>query len=118
MVFSQRILSMIAPRTSHAESRSKKKRVAALQKVERWSVGALNTPIGQQVPPSRDRMSLALVPQGDGFRNTHGAKIQLDELAQESGPICVQPHRGGAAVFGSSVRRHIGRLWGTDVIGS
>lgn len=32
--------------------------------VIRWAVGAFTTPVGQPVPPSRDRMSLVLTPVG------------------------------------------------------
>jgi uncharacterized protein (TIGR02246 family) len=59
--------------------------------VVRWSVGAFRTPTGQQVPPSRDRMSLVLVPHGDSLLIAHGANIQIDELAQKSDPIGMQP---------------------------
>jgi hypothetical protein len=58
--------------------------------VLRWSVGAFTTPTGQQVPPSRDRMSLALVPHRDGLLIAHGASTQIDELAQKSDPMNVQ----------------------------
>jgi uncharacterized protein (TIGR02246 family) len=61
----------------------------ALVAVVRWSVGAFKTPFGQQVPPSRDRMSLVLVPNGDGLQIAHGANIQIDELAQKSNPVGV-----------------------------
>ena len=55
--------------------------------VIRWAVGAFRTPAGDQVPPSRDRMTLVLVPDGDGLLIAHGANIQIDERAQASDPV-------------------------------
>jgi uncharacterized protein (TIGR02246 family) len=55
--------------------------------VIRWSVGAFKTPSGGQIPPSRDRMSLVLVPDGTDLLIAHGANIQIDEMAQRSNPI-------------------------------
>ncbi|MBD8679857.1 SgcJ/EcaC family oxidoreductase [Sphingomonas sp. CFBP 13720] len=55
--------------------------------VIRWSVGAFKTPFGEQMPPSRDRMSLVLVPKGDGLVIAHGSNVQINELAQRSDPI-------------------------------
>lgn len=55
--------------------------------VIRWSVGAFITPAGEDVPPSRDRMSLVLVPGTDGLLIAHGANIQIDEMAQRSDPL-------------------------------
>lgn len=55
--------------------------------VIRWAVGAFRTPVGQQVPPSRDRMSLVLVPAGERLLIAHGANIQIDEMAQASDPM-------------------------------
>lgn len=55
--------------------------------VVRWSVGAFRTPAGERRPPSRDRMSLVLVPYGSGLRIAHGANIQIDELAQRFDPV-------------------------------
>lgn len=55
--------------------------------VVRWSVGAFTTPVGQPVPPSRDRMSLVLIPDGDRLLIAHGANIQVDEMAQRSNPV-------------------------------
>jgi uncharacterized protein (TIGR02246 family) len=59
----------------------------AVVAVVRWSVGAFRTPVGEQVPPSRDRMTLVLVPDGDRLRIAHGANVQIDEMAQRSDPI-------------------------------
>ena len=59
--------------------------------VIRWAVGAFKTPFGQQVPPSRDRMSLVLIPDGDDFVIAHGANVQIDEMAQRSDPIAAKP---------------------------
>lgn len=59
----------------------------AVVAVIRWTVGAFKNPFGQQVPPSRDRMSLVLIPAGDGFVIAHGSNVQIDELARQSDPI-------------------------------
>ena len=61
--------------------------------VVRWSVGAFRTPTGQQVPPSRDRMSLMLVPDGNKLLIAHGANVQIDEMAQRSDPIAAGARR-------------------------
>jgi uncharacterized protein (TIGR02246 family) len=58
----------------------------ALVAVIRWAVGAFKTPFGQQVPPSRDRMSLVLVPKDDRLVIAHGSNVQIDEMAQRSDP--------------------------------
>jgi uncharacterized protein (TIGR02246 family) len=58
--------------------------------VLRWTVGAFKTPTGQQVPPSRDRMSLVLVREGDRLLIAHGSNIQIDEMAQRSDPITAE----------------------------
>ncbi|MDZ4370785.1 MAG: SgcJ/EcaC family oxidoreductase [Phenylobacterium sp.] len=55
--------------------------------VIRWSVGAFKTPFGQEVPPSRDRMSLVLMQAGERLLIAHGANIQIDEMAQKSDPL-------------------------------
>ena len=55
--------------------------------VLRWSVGAFKTPAGALNPPSRDRMTLVLVPAGDRLKIMHGANIQIVEGAQRSNPI-------------------------------
>jgi len=55
--------------------------------VIRWSVGAFKTPFGQEVPPSRDRMSLVLMQAGERLLIAHGANIQIDEMAQASDPL-------------------------------
>ena len=62
----------------------------ALVAVIRWAVGAFKTPSGQQVPPSRDRMSLVLVSKGDELVIAHGSNVQIDEMAQRSDPIANQ----------------------------
>lgn len=58
--------------------------------VLRWSVGTFTTPAGQVVPPSRDRMTLVLVPDGERLLIAHGANIQIDEMAQRSDPIAIE----------------------------
>jgi len=60
--------------------------------VIRWTVGAFKTPTGQLVPPSRDRMSLMLVPAGERLLIAHGANVQIDEMAQNSDPIAMERH--------------------------
>lgn len=55
--------------------------------VLRWSVGTFRTPAGETVPPSRDRMSLVLISDGDGLLIAHGANVQIDEMAQRSDPV-------------------------------
>lgn len=55
--------------------------------VLRWSVGAFKTPAGTTVPPSRDRMTLVLIPDGETLLIAHGANIQIDEMAQRNNPI-------------------------------
>lgn len=60
--------------------------------VVRWAVGAFKTPFGQQVPPSRDRMTLVLVPEGDHLLIGHGSNVQIDEMAQQSDPGVTKPH--------------------------
>lgn len=59
----------------------------ALVAVIRWTVGAFKTPFGQQVPPSRDRMSLVLISKGDELVIAHGSNVQIDEMAQRTDPI-------------------------------
>jgi uncharacterized protein (TIGR02246 family) len=61
--------------------------------VIRWAVGAFTTPVGQPVPPSRDRMSLVLTPDGDRLRIAHGANVQVDEMAQRSNPVTARRER-------------------------
>lgn len=59
--------------------------------VIRWAVGAFKTPFGQQVPPSRDRMSLVLIPEGSRLVIAHGSNVQIDEMAQRSDPTVTKP---------------------------
>lgn len=59
--------------------------------VLRWTVGTFRTPAGEMVPPSRDRMTLVLVPGGQGLLIAHGANIQIDEAAQRSDPVQAPP---------------------------
>jgi uncharacterized protein (TIGR02246 family) len=59
----------------------------ALVAVLRWAVGAFKTPFGEQMPPSRDRMSLVLIPQADELIIAHGSNVQINEQAQKSDPI-------------------------------
>jgi len=63
----------------------------AVVAVIRWAVGAFKTPFGQEVPPSRDRMSLVLIPKGDDLVIAHGSNVQIDEKAQRSDPTANRP---------------------------
>jgi uncharacterized protein (TIGR02246 family) len=63
----------------------------AMVAVTRWAVGAFKTPIGEQMPPSRDRMSLVLIPKGDELVIAHGSNVQINEQAQRSDPIGQKP---------------------------
>ncbi len=58
----------------------------AVTVVARWSLGAFKTPDGHLNPPSRDRMSLVLAPEGDRFVIVHGANITIVEEAQRFDP--------------------------------
>lgn len=60
---------------------------ATVVAVIRWALGAFKTPFGEAVPPSRDRMSLVLIPQGGDLVIAHGSNVQIDEMAQRSDPI-------------------------------
>lgn len=59
----------------------------AVTVVARWSLGAFKTPDGHLNPPSRDRMSLVLAPEGDHFVIVHGANIAIVEEAQRFNPV-------------------------------
>ncbi|USU04238.1 SgcJ/EcaC family oxidoreductase [Sphingomonadaceae bacterium OTU29LAMAA1] len=59
----------------------------AVVAVLRWKVGAFKTPFGEQMPPSRDRMSLVLIPQADELVIAHGSNVQINEQAQHSDPV-------------------------------
>lgn len=55
--------------------------------VVRWSMGAYRRLNGAIKPAGRDRMSLVLVPRGDGLAIAHGANVPIDEEAQANNPI-------------------------------
>lgn len=55
--------------------------------VARWSMGGYRRPNGQTRQPGRDRMSLVLVPRGDGLAIAHGANVPIDEQAEAHNPI-------------------------------
>jgi uncharacterized protein (TIGR02246 family) len=55
--------------------------------VVRWSMGGYRRLNGVMRPPGKDRMSLVLVPRGDGFAIAHGANVPIDEEAQANNPI-------------------------------
>jgi len=55
----------------------------AVSVVTCWSLGAFN---GHLNPPSRDRMSLVLAPDGNRFVNVHDANITIVEEVQRFDP--------------------------------
>ena len=55
--------------------------------VVRWSLGGFRRPTGVMRPPGKDRMSLVLVPRGDGLAIAHGANVPIDEEAEAHNPI-------------------------------
>ena len=55
--------------------------------VVRWSMGGFRRPTGQMRPPGKDRMSLVLVPRGEGLAIAHGANVPIDEEAEAHNPI-------------------------------
>ena len=55
--------------------------------VVRWSMGGFRRPNGMMRPPGRDRMSLVLVPRGEGLAIAHGANVPIDEEAAAYDPI-------------------------------
>jgi len=59
----------------------------ALIAVARWSMGGYRRPNGMLRPPGSDRMSLVLVPRGDGLAIAHGANVPIDEEAASFDPI-------------------------------
>jgi len=59
----------------------------AVVAVVRWVMGGYRRPTGVMREPGRDRMSLVLVPRGDGFAIAHGANVPIDEAAQAHAPI-------------------------------
>jgi uncharacterized protein (TIGR02246 family) len=55
--------------------------------VVRWSMGGFQRPTGVMRPPGKDRMSLVLVPRGEGLAIAHGANVPIDEDAEAHNPI-------------------------------
>jgi uncharacterized protein (TIGR02246 family) len=55
--------------------------------VVRWAMGGYRRPTGVIREPGRDRMSLVLVPRGEGYAIAHGANVPIDEAAQAHDPI-------------------------------
>ena len=55
--------------------------------VVRWSMGGYRRPTGVMRPPGKDRMSLVLVPRGEGLAVAHGANVPIDEEAEAHNPI-------------------------------
>ena len=55
--------------------------------VVRWSMGGFRRPNGVMRPPGGDRMSLVLVPRGEGLAIAHGANVPIDEEAAAHDPI-------------------------------
>src|SRR5216684_5112954 len=60
--------------------------------VVRWSMGGYRRPTGVMRPPGKDRMSLVLVPRGEGLAIAHGANVPIDEEAEAHNPIKRQQH--------------------------
>ena len=59
----------------------------AVVTVVRWSMGGFRQPDGVMRPPGHDRMSLVLVPRGDGLAIAHAANIAIDSGAAPFDPI-------------------------------
>ena len=59
----------------------------AVAAVVRWSLGGFRQPDGVMRPPGKDRMSLVMVPRGDGLAIAHGANVHIDEVAAKFDPI-------------------------------
>jgi uncharacterized protein (TIGR02246 family) len=59
----------------------------AVVAVARWSMGGYRRLNGAMRPPGKDRMSLVLVPRGDGLAIAHGANVPIDEEAEVHNPI-------------------------------
>jgi uncharacterized protein (TIGR02246 family) len=59
----------------------------AVVAVVRWAMGGYRRPTGALRPPGKDRMSLVLVPRGDGLAIAHGANVPIDEQAEAHNPI-------------------------------
>jgi len=55
--------------------------------IVRWSMGGYRRLNGEMRPPGKDRMSLVLVPRGDGLAIAHGANVPIDEAAEAYNPI-------------------------------
>jgi uncharacterized protein (TIGR02246 family) len=55
--------------------------------VVRWSMGGYLRLTGAMRPPGKDRMSLVLVPRGEGLAIAHGANVPIDEEAEAHNPI-------------------------------
>ena len=55
--------------------------------VVRWSMGGYRRPTGVMRLPGKDRMSLVLVPRGQGLAIAHGANVPIDEEAEAHNPI-------------------------------
>jgi uncharacterized protein (TIGR02246 family) len=55
--------------------------------VVRWSMGGFRQPDGVMRPPGKDRMSLVMVPHGDGLAIAHVANIAIDPVAAQFDPI-------------------------------
>lgn len=55
--------------------------------VVRWSMGGYRRMNGMMRSPCRDRMSLVLIPRGEGLAIAHGANVSIDEDAAAFDPI-------------------------------
>ena len=59
----------------------------AVVTVVRWSFGGFRQPDGVMRAPGKDRMSLLMVPRGDGLAIAHGANVWIDAAAAKYDPI-------------------------------
>jgi uncharacterized protein (TIGR02246 family) len=55
--------------------------------VSRIAIGAFRQPNGVVKPPSEDRLTLVMVPRGDGLAIAHGANIAIVPEAQQHDPM-------------------------------
>lgn len=59
----------------------------AVVTVVRWSFGGFRQPDGVMRAPGKDRMSLVMIPWGDGLAIAHGANVSIDAVAANYDPI-------------------------------
>jgi uncharacterized protein (TIGR02246 family) len=59
----------------------------AVVTVVRWSFDGFRQPDGVMRAPGKDRMSLVMVPRGEGLAIAHGANVPIDVVAANYDPI-------------------------------